>query len=420
MTRIPFQHQQKIFDLAPKRHVFVWGTGVGKTYVSLGLMEIHKVKKPVIIVPKGLKTQWRIEAPHARVLTKEYVRDHLNELLSEPREEWQAIICDEFHYFLGMKSGMSKALLKLLKQHQPEYFYSLTATPYRSTPWDVYRLMQFFGKHFSYKGFEERFFFRIPIQKKNPNSTFPVRTVPKPRKDEATRNVLINMIRSVGSVVAMEDCFDVPEQTFEVIKVSLTDSQKKGIEALTELMPMTYYNYVQQICGGVLKEDDYRPLQEYETEKYDVLYDLVVSNKQMIVVCKYRAEINMLARKLKEDFKGLHIGVIHGDIDNRHEVLRECEAKGEFVLLVAAQCSEGWEMKKCPLMVFYSYDYSLKNYIQMIGRIQRSDNLKKNVYVSILTEGQIDEEVYNTVVNEKADFHYKIYKKDVNKESSIN
>jgi len=392
----------------------VWGTGVGKTYVSLGLLDIHQVQKPVIIVPKGLRTQWQIEAPHARVLTKEYVRDHLNELLEESSEDWQAIVTDEFHHFLGMKSDMSKALLKILAKHKPQYFYALTATPYRSTPWDVYRLMQFFGKQFSYKAFEERFFFRIPIRKKNPNSNFAVRTIPKPRKDPATRNVLINMIRSVGSVVAMEDCFDVPEQVFEVIYVSLTDSQRAGIDSLTELMPMTYCNYVQQICGGVLKADDYRPEQEFETEKYDVVTNLIESNDQMIVVCKYRAELEMLKRKLAKDYPKLHIALIHGDINNRHEVLRECEKKEKYVLLVAAQCSEGWELKKCPLMVFYSYDRALTNYVQMIGRIQRADNLKKNVYISILTRGEVDEDVYQSVVHDKVDFHYKIYKRGVN------
>jgi SNF2 family DNA or RNA helicase len=61
-------------------------------------------------------------------------------------------------------------------------------------------------------------------------------------------------------------------------------------------------------------------------------------------------------------------------------------------------------------MVFYSLDFSLKNYIQMCGRIHRIGQTKKCVYVNFIVSGTIDGDVYKSIKN-KEDFQIQIYKK---------
>ncbi len=73
-------------------------------------------------------------------------------------------------------------------------------------------------------------------------------------------------------------------------------------------------------------------------------------------------------------------------------------------------CSEGYELPTFPLMVFYSYDFSLKNYIQMLGRIQRINAIKKNVYLSLVVKDSIDSDVF-TSLKKKEDFDIAIYNK---------
>ena len=62
------------------------------------------------------------------------------------------------------------------------------------------------------------------------------------------------------------------------------------------------------------------------------------------------------------------------------------------------------------VMVFYSYDFSLKNYIQIKGRIQRINNIKKNVYFSLVVKGTIDEDVFKCI-QRKEDFDIEIYER---------
>jgi superfamily II DNA or RNA helicase len=393
-----FDHQQKLVDQFPKKHVLCWSTGSGKSITLISLAQKAK-ENPLIVVPKGLKKQWQVLiAEHnlkAAVITKEEFRRDWESL-----DRFNCVILDELHYFLGMKSSLSKSLIAYIKKWNVEYLYGATATPFRSSAWDIYRLLEIFGRKINYFSFFQTFFFNIKMG---------MRTIPKAKKGDDIDQKLISLIRSVGSTVKLEDCFDVPEQTHEVIWVEATKEQKKAIETQDALLPIVRYGNEHQIIGGVLKEDDYRPIQYFESQKVEVLLGLIADNSKIIVACKYRAEIEMLKDIIGKENPELHIGIIHGDIDNRHEVLRECESKQQYVLLVAAQCAEGWEMKECPVVVFYSHDWALKNYIQFLGRVQRAGSLKKNTYISIVCKDTIDESVYTTVVKEKAEFHYEIY-----------
>jgi len=388
----------------PKKHLLSWGCGLGKTFAVICLS--NKADVPtLIIVPKSLKTQWGIEmTTHCthknwKIVTKEEFRRDWNVL-----KKYDCLIVDECHFFLGMKSAMSKALIAYLKKWQPLYFYGLTATPFRSSPWDIYRLLEIFGRKINYYSFFQTFFYNIKMG---------ARMIPQAKTGPDIEAKLISLIHSVGSTVRLEDCFDVPEQVHEVIWVSLTKDQEKGMKNLDAILPIVRYGNEHQITGGVLKEDDYRPIQFFETQKIDVLLGLVADNKQMIVAFKYREEIEMVKKTLEKEFPSLHIGIIHGDIENRHEVLRECEKHDKYVLLISATVSEGWEMKQCPLMVFYSLSYSMVSAVQMQGRIQRAGSLKKNTYIFLVCKDTVDEAIYRTVILEKTEFHLAIYAKSI-------
>lgn len=403
-----FEHQQKLLDEFPKKHLLCWGTGTGKTLTSIELANKAGFRT-LIICPKALKKQWEISIEpdlHERfvVMTKEEFKKDVNTLGHFP-----CIIVDEAHYFFGMKSALSKALIFYMKKWKPEHLYLLTATPYRSSPWDVYRCLEIMGKKMNWFVFYKQFFFEVNMG---------MRKVPMPKKTDKAREELIWLLKQVGSVVALEDCFDVPEQSFEVINVELTKAQKKAIENIDRVMPIERYMQEHQIVGGVTKGDEYEPSERFDTNKANVLLELIKDNPRMIVACKYRAELMMLDELIKEEFGDKKIvRLIHGDVKYRHEILENLKKEKDYVLLVAAQCSEGWELPDCPLMVFYSHDWALTNFIQMKGRILRANHLKKNHYISIVCKDTIDDAVYKTVVVEKATFHAQIYENKIKYES---
>jgi superfamily II DNA or RNA helicase len=390
-----YKHQQDLIDLDPSKFLLSWECGTGK---SRAVIELCKLKEPILVIcPKSLVDNWANEIKQwngigFQVITKEGFRKLYKTL---PR--YNTIICDECQYFLGIKSQMSKALIAYIKVRQPKHTYLLTATPYMSTPWNIYTLAKILGFTWSYPTFRQKFFYEV---KMGP------RTVPIIKK--GIEPAMAKLVQRLGSTVRMDECVDIPEQTFETEYFELTAEQKTAIKNLTDFLPIVKFTKVHQICGGTLKSDGYVPTAHYKAEKIERLTDLVNSVKKVAVICRYNAEIDYLGEiigKTKKVFK------ITGREPERQKTVDEINASEECCVFISGGCSEGYNLPTIPMMIFYSYDFSLKNYIQVLGRIQRINAIKKNVYISLIVKGTIDEDIYKCILSKK-NFDVEIYAKE--------
>jgi superfamily II DNA or RNA helicase len=402
-----YQHQQRIVNLNPNKVCLIWETGTGKSFAGIELAN-SKGHDALYIVPKGLKKKWQRDlstysqvSPH--LMTKEEFR---KDFANIPR--YNTIVVDEAHYFFGKPktTQMARALHLYIKQYQPENIYLLTATVYRSNPMDVFYMLKLLGREPSYGDFQSRFF----NQQYMYGRVFNV-----PRTGPNVAKELAQYAKSAADVVALDECVDVPEQQFLTEYIELHRDQKKAIRKMQLEYPEPIQQYTQEhrICGGTRAVDEYSdddPL--VKSLKTDRLIELAEENKKMIVVCRYNDEIYMLYDILKNKLDR-PVRVINGDVvgDERQDILDYLNKEDEYILLVNAAVSEGWELD-CAFMVFYSYSFSLKDYVQMIGRIKRINNLHKNVYISLVVENTIDEAVYKNIVEKKMDFHLEIYAKE--------
>jgi len=220
---------------------------------------------------------------------------------------------------------------------------------------------------------------------------------------------LAKVMRVFGNVVKLEDCVDVPEQVHEVEYFAVTAQQKKEFKIADELAPLVRYGKHHQICGGTIKGNEYEDTRYPESDKTGRVISLAEEHEKLIVVCRYNAEIDML--KVELEHKGFEVYIING---SRHvdqgKVIEELKKKDKYVLLAQAKTCTGWELKECPVMCFYSLDFGLVEYLQGLGRIQRIDNPKKNLYVYLVVKGTVDEKVYQRVAVERKDFHMTLMK----------
>lgn len=396
-----FKHQQDIVNLSPDKHILVFGTGTGKTITAIEWANKKKAGV-LIIVPKGLKTQWEnevikweLEVPYL-IVTKEEFKKQLKTL---PR--FYSVIVDECHYFHGMKSALSKSLLAYFKVYKVPHRLLCSATPFRSSPWDIYRLMELldYKERPSYSYFNNKCFYMVRMGP---------RMIPQARK--GIEPLLASYVQQIGSIVKLEDCIDVPEQIFEVEYFSLTSDQIKGMKEAWDPLPIVRFTKEHQICGGTLKGDEYNKAKTFKSDKLERLEELVEQNNKLIVVCRYNHEIQVI-RELLESKQTHKVEVINGEIppEERSNILSSLKESDKYVLIVNSACAEGWELSDCPLMIFYSMDFSLLKYIQMLGRIQRINNIKKNTYMFLLIKDSIDEDIFKTVIINKMDFHLNIY-----------
>lgn len=393
-----YQHQKDLLAKNPDKYLLCWDCGTAKTRASIELME-QKTYDILVVVPKALVANWHREIgkwsngkTSYNVISKENFKKFAPEL-----RRYDGVIIDEAHFFAGMTSAFSKMMIGYLKKHNIKYLYLLTATPFLSKPWNVYRLAEIMGHKWNYWNFENEFYYRIPMGHK---------MVPMLRPNMQER--LADYVKVLGEPVRMDDAVDVPESNFTSEYFEMNKVQKKKLVEAYDANPLVRIVREHQICGGTLKGDEFTDGEVFGVDKRERVLDLAEEHDKLIVVCRYNLEVQALEEALSR--AGRKVYVISGEAKDRDGVLQEARKQDSFVIVANASCSEGWECPEVSVMVFYSYSFSLKDYIQMLGRIQRINKLGKRTYLSLVTKSSVDEEVLNCILN-KQDFHETIYAK---------
>jgi superfamily II DNA/RNA helicase len=255
------------------------------------------------------------------------------------------------------------------------------------------------GHNWNYHDFENEFYYRVAMG----HRMFPML---RPNMKER----LADYVEVLGKPVRMDDAVDVPESNFISEYFEVNKTQEKMLAKSFDPNPLVRIVREHQICGGTLKGDEFTNSEIFGVDKRERVRDLAEEHDKLIVVCRYNLEIQALENVLRS--AGRKVYVISGETKDRDRVLQEARKQESFVILANASCSEGWECPEVSLMVFYSYSFSLKDYIQMLGRIQRINKISKRTYLSLVTKSSVDEEVLNCILN-KQDFHEMIYAKKV-------
>lgn len=402
-----YAHQQELLDRNPAKHLICFGTGLGKTLTSIELSFKNRCNSTLVICPKSLKEKWNRDIENMRLTRTNETNSRSWKVMSkeEFRRDWErlerydALIVDEAHYFSGITSQMSKNLTKYIKKWGIQYIWLLTATPYMSTPWNIYTLARHLGKEWSYMGFQEKFFTHRYVGQ---------RLVPVVKA--GIEDEIAQLVKSIGTTAKMEDCFDVPEQIFETEYISITKDQEKKIKELetVETNPIVRFTKVHQVENGTLKGDGYSPDVVLDSLKNERIIDLIETNDKVAIFCRYNLQIDALHKLISETIKDKNIYVIRGDTKNRDEVVQSVEREPKCVVIINASCSEGYELPSVGVCVFASLSFSYKDYEQGCGRFLRANKLKKNVYIHLVTSGGIDESVYKSIMK-KQDFSIAIY-----------
>jgi len=401
------KHQKQVASSAPNRYGLWLKMGVGKTAVALELAK-SKGEIPLIVCPKSLKENWYRECKMWGV------EDHIIMTKEEFRRDWDKlrecnfIIFDEYHYQLGIKSQMYKNSVAFLSKHQPEYIYALTATPFLSTPWNVYCAEKLLGHMPSYKYYKETFFNRVPMGFMTLKSGKKVRRmIDVPNKKNY--HLLVKRLNEIGITMTMAEVVDVPEYTFIREDFELNTEQKIAISELTDTVPIAYYTRAFQIENGTLKSDGYGEDLYFKSEKFNRTLELIRDNEKLIVVCHHNLEIE----RFKKEIKDKNVLTITGQTKgkDRQGIIDFANASGNCVLIINAAICEGLNLPTFQLIVFYSMSWSITHREQMEGRNQRIVDLRKNTYIDMVVGGGVDEAVYDCI-KEKKSFSAEIYAKE--------
>jgi hypothetical protein len=255
-------------------------------------------------------------------------------------------------------------MYKFVKEHRMPTLL-LSATPIRSTPWNLHTLLTFVDKYFDWKQWREVFF------------SFESRPFIKwkawfPKKQWRTR-IRISLEKH-ADIVLLKDCVGyLPLATIETIEMP----KRKFVT--DELQPTKRFSLEHQF--------------EQELKPQEIL---IISKefKKILVVAYYREQIETLYKELSKDRKTF---MVYGSTKNQEDVLQEAnDLDDECFLIVQAGIGAGFDADSFSCVIFASMSYMVRDYVQMKFRVRRVHNLHPVIYYHIFG-GRCDKQVYETV-----------------------
>lgn len=122
--------------------------------------------------------------------------------------------------------------------------------------------------------------------------------------------------------------------------------------------------------------------------------------RKVVIVARYISQIDYLAKELAKERE---VHVLTGAVKNQEEVIAAARESFENYFLIQSSMGAGFQLPEFSYMIFVSLSFSVRDFIQMRGRILRIDALKSNWIVHLLG-GKLDEAVFQRVIKDGLDF----------------
>ncbi len=415
-----YQHQKIIIDEDKKWCGLFTGTGSAKTRTALELAE----GDILVICPKQqfLDGTWEKNAEKFGIgklictISKETFRRDWRDL-----KRFDTVIIDECHNNLGVvaetrqrkgvqipkTSQIFEATLLYLQKHPPKRLYLCSATPV-SKPMNMWAIATLLGQKWDFSRFREKYYFPIRVGQ---------RQIWTPRKDVETKERLAGLVRKFGYTGSLNDFFDVPDQTHKEVKIDLTDPQKEALKEMSksEADPLVrrarqrtiengvlYGKKVDVISRGVESMIDKTTI--YPSKKIDYILERAIEFPKLLVFANYTAQINEISDALQKE--GYKVYTLTGQTKDRATLVQEAEKASEAIVVAQSSISSGYELPSFPCVIYASKSYRFVDYEQSLGRVLRSNKLKKNLYIHLVVNGA-DEDCHKAILS-GADFQERL------------
>ena len=455
----PYDHQREAIKRAGQNKSFAFlmemGTGKSKALIdNLGQLNVNgQVDFALIIAPKGVYRNWVTkEIPqHMPDMVHNRVIRWVSSPNKKQREEmfslqlpfdgltifvmnveafsskkgqqaglWLAnrfganglIAIDESTTIKNPKAKRTRALIKIA--HQFKFARLLTGSPVTKSPMDLYSQFEFLGprtlgfdSYYAYQG-------RYAVVNRRQFGQHQFNQIVGYRHLEE----LTDKVDKFSYRVLKKDCLDLPEKTYTIRYVSMTEDQIKFYnqirdEALTlldngELVTaqnvMTQMLRLQQTLSGHLKTDngDIIPLQ---TKRLDAVKEILEETTGKVILwSRFRYDIQQLSKMLIEEYGVGTSCAYYGDTpdDERQEIVtkfQEPDSKLRFFIGNPSTAGYGLTLTEANTVIYYANDFNLETRIQSEDRCHRIGQKNPVTYIDLITENTIDERIVSALRN---------------------
>lgn len=341
------------------------------------------------------------------------------------------LVVDESSVIKSPKAVRTKNLLKL--SVHAKYRRILTGTPVTQGPLDLFTQFTFLDSHIlrcqSFYAFRNKY--AIMREMKTASRSFMV------VQGYTNTDELQSLIAPHSYRVTKSDCLDLPEKLYSKRYVELSSTQRKLYNSLKKdllvefngkemsaPLALTKLLRLQQIVGGFFVPDEELTITEdgeiiptntirspepidSENRRVESLIELLgESNDKVIIWARFRAEIESIVCRIREEFGDVSVVEYHGGIDNErrsHAIQRfQSDSNCRFFVGHVQAGGKGLTLHAATTVVYYSNDFSLENRLQSEDRAHRIGQKNNVTYTDFIAPNTLDEKVVTTLRNKKS------------------
>jgi SNF2 family DNA or RNA helicase len=439
-TLWPHQREAVAFAAERKATMLSCGMGTGKTRMALALRHAKQCRRTLIVAPLGVVTDggWQRQAaavdPRLAVVSLQGSNaeraEHLRWLIGQQalsdseqplavvvnwdalrdktlhsallRAQFDLIVFDESHRAKGHDSAQSRAAYKLAKDSMKRggLRLCLTGTPMPHSPLDLFAQMRLLDESLfgtSYYAFRQRYAVL------DTRHGFPRIVGYRDREDMVARmrRVTYEVDRSVlrlPDAIHTEVMVDLPPKAREVytaaqqaIAIEIADKvHLEPTEALVRvlrLQQLTSGFAVGTVAGidGLIEER--RTIHDIHGAKLDALRELLdmAGAEPVVVFARFRRDLDRIHEAVVQ--AGLTSLELSGE-KKQHPDWRDGKAQVLVVQIRAG--SEGVDLTRAAICVYYSATHSLGDYEQSLARVHRPGQTRTTYYYHLVVRDSVD------------------------------
>lgn len=432
-----FRHQTDCLNkaLQHRHYALFLDCGLGKTRIAIELIKRRKVKT-LVVAPNTILDNWAEEIKKwsdLRYIILKGSRNKRIKLLGTPsdvyiinyealrilekelaKERFQFIIADESQKLKGYKSKQSKVVFRL-GQTTP-YKLIMTGTPIQNNPFDVfgqYRFLNPFIFGFSFYKFRAQFavmggFMNYQVMR------------------WMNLDVMQKKIYSCAIRYTKEECLDLPDKLYEVVKVIMPREQadvykrlKKNLMAdfkgriITAPMVLTRLIRFSQITAGFTKSAEGEEIQFEANPKIAWLKEFLEDlpkEKKVVVYCRFLREIGAVMGWLSH-VKIKHVA-IYGAVKDRQELINKFNTDSEYRVFVGQidTAGVGINLHTAQYCIFLTNGYNYGSRVQCEDRLHRIGQKNKVTYIDVMMDKTIDSTILSCIKKKKSMAEYVVDK----------
>lgn len=360
-------HQVRFAQGYPDKKIVAHEGGTGKTVCACVWLYDGRDRNAFIVCPKRVVTKWRFELSRwgakATVISKE-------DFKKNPPKKLSALVVDEADEFASPlfvtgRSKLAETLYELIKENPDMPILLLTATPIRSSPWNLHTELCYIGQYTDWKRWRAKYF-SLEVRPFLSHPTW------LPRAN--WRDMIREELEKHADIVLMKDCVDfLPPVTEETIKV-----QSDPFKADDEWEP----------SAAFVAEHRHE-----QKNKAKTIIEISSEYRKVLVVVYYVEQIKELSKILSRDRQTF---TVYGGIKDQEKLLLEANKTDECFLICQASIGVGFDADTFPCVIFASMAYGVQRLAQMKWRVRRIYNLQPVRYI-YLVAGRCDKAVKASV-----------------------